>query len=528
MTELDTAAGRPAASWRAYLFLAALAICPYLVSLANGFVWDDDFIIVKNPATLHLSGLYDLLFSPDVVKPYYRPLNRASYLLNYWLSGMNPGSFHAVNLLLHLGNVLVLYLVALKISSRRTAPLVAAGLFALHPVNCEAVNFISGRNNLLALFFALASFWLFSKERQQTAPRVLAAALLFFLGLLSKETGLMVIVLVGFYCLLPLEGEERPARRWWFPASFVAATVVYLAMRSYSLQGVTGASGVADGLWSRLALNYEVIPRYLGLLLFPARLTVFQPLPNAASFSAPLFAVAWLAIAAALFFLLRWRNKGVHFGLLWFAVNYLPISNLVPIPSAPVAERYLYLPAVGLFIVAGEVAALVYERQGARRLLQGMALVVALLLAARTGQRNLQWRDDFTLFASAIANDSSSVKAHFNLGNVLKDRGDLPSAQREWETALQIDPTYPEPMVQLGTLAAVQGDFSNAERLYLAALRYQPANAMAHYNLGKIYELERAPAKAVEQFQSALSGMTVEYLEYQQDIRMRLARLQGS
>ena len=143
------------------VFLALLTVAVYGNSLVNGFVWDDEFIIVNDPAVRDPSGAATLMFSPDVVKPYYRPLNRASYLLDYRLFGMRPAGFHAVNVLIHLLNVLLLYLLGLRIFRSAAPAVLAAALFAVHPVNAEAVNFLSARNTLLCLFFVLSSILVF-------------------------------------------------------------------------------------------------------------------------------------------------------------------------------------------------------------------------------------------------------------------------------------------------------------------------------------------------------------------------------
>ena len=154
--------------WSAFLVLSAVTMAVYWVSFFNGFVWDDEFIIAKNPAIRQITSLPDLLLSPDVVKPYYRPLNRATYLLDYWLFGMNPLPFHAVNIVIHLLNVFLLYLVCCKVATDRVSAFIAALIFAVHPINTESVNFISARNNLLSLFFSLGAFLTFILHKSKS------------------------------------------------------------------------------------------------------------------------------------------------------------------------------------------------------------------------------------------------------------------------------------------------------------------------------------------------------------------------
>src|SRR5512140_1978683 len=139
------------------LILTAAVLLVYSISLFNKFVLDDEVIIVNNPQTLSLRNVPEVLLAPDLIKPYYRPLNRATYLFDYRVAGMNPAWYHGVNIIIHLGSVLLLFLAGRRLLNDWRGALVAALIFAVHPVNSEAVNFISARNTLMALFFSLAS-----------------------------------------------------------------------------------------------------------------------------------------------------------------------------------------------------------------------------------------------------------------------------------------------------------------------------------------------------------------------------------
>ncbi|WP_224985042.1 tetratricopeptide repeat protein [Geomonas agri] len=520
--------------WQPLLILLAATLLVYAVSINNGFVLDDEVIIVNNPQTLTLRSIPDVLLSPDVVKPYYRPLNRATYLLDYQLAGMNPAWYHGVNIIIHLGNVILLYLVCRRFLADPKAALIAALLFAVHPVNTEAVNFISARNTLLALFFSLASLLAFVKARERGLRLPLLSALLFFCTLLSKETGLMLIAVIAIYCLVALPGQEDDRRPWrerlLTLVPFLFATLAYFALRSYSLHGMVGTTVPAEGLLSRLAINYYIVPQYLTLLLFPSDLTIFHTVPKGGLFASPWFLPAWAALLTAICLMVRSRNRVALFGLAWVLINYVPISNIVPIPSDPVNERFLYLPAIGFFMVVGALAAWVRSTDKARLIL---SVVVATLVAASsavTVQRNREWKDYYSLAASGVKNNPGSAEAHYHLGTALKDKGDLEAARREWESALRIDPANSDSLTQMGTLAAMKGDLRSAERYYAIALlspngKADPYKAMAHFNLGKIYEIWGLPQKALQQYEQFMQVVPMTYLEYKTDGEQRIARL---
>ncbi len=502
----------------------------YANSLSNGFVLDDELIIAGNPATRHLSGIGDVLFAPDVIKPYYRPLNRASYLIDYQLFGLNPAWFHAINIIIHALSAVLLYLVASRLLADNYAALFAALLFAVHPANSEAVNFISARNTLLAGCFSLASLLAFLMARGRGVRLPFLSAVLFFLGLLSKETAFMLIVVIAVTTLSPSPWfvGKMLRDRLISLVPYLAGVVVYFAMRFYSLQGMFGTDITSGDLFSRLAMNYHIIPQYIGLLLFPIDLTIFH---TASKGGFVTHLAIWTALFIAVWLVARWRKQAALFGLVWCVVNYAPISNIVPIPSEALTERFLYMPAIGFFIIAGACFERLQAEESLRKAVKPVAILLLLLFAAITFQRNLEWRDDYTLFASGVKNDPASAEAHFNLGTaLLQDKSDSGAARREWETALGIDPRHADALMQMGTYAAMKGDLRKAEQFYLSALaappgRSDPDKCMAHFNLGKIYEKQQRPQEALRQYELFLNSVSLRYNEYKPVAEQRAAYL---
>ena len=523
--------------WAMLLLLLTITLLVYAASFFNGFLRDDELIIVNNPQTLSLRNIPDVLFAPDVVKPYYRPLNRATYLLDYRIAGMNPLWYHGINVMLHAGNVLLLYLLCCRLFPDRTAALIAALLFAVHPVNSEAVNFISARNTVLALFFSLASLLAFMRTRDRGGRWPVFSALLFFFGLLSKETAFMLIVIIALYTLIPLPGQEgrRQGReRFVVLIPYLAATLVYLAMRAYSLRDLVGTSVPAAGLLDRLSQNIGIIPQYLALLFVPVDLTIYHTVaPQTGFFSLPgAVPVVWLAAAAGGWWLFRRGDRATQFGTAWCVINYAPIANIIPIPSDPIQERFLYMPAIGLFIVVGSVLSAGGWRMRWPYRARTVTAAVLLVFAALTVQRSLEWKDEFTLISSGVGNDPASVPAHYNLGTALRERGDLAGAFREWQRALQLDPRDSDTLIQMGTYYAMQGDLRKAEEHYDAALRAprgraDPEKSMAYFNLGKIRDQQGQLQQALEYYETFLKIVPLQYAEYRAYAERRVAQIRG-
>jgi len=479
----------------AALAIAAAALLAHGGALRNGFAWDDEAVIVGNPATRDLGALPRVLLSPDERPPYYRPLARGSFLVDHALFGMDPRGFHAVGLGLHALAAVLLFLLGRRLLRDDALAAAAALLFALHPIAVEAVSFATARNNLLALVFALAATLAFARALEaRSSGWAAASGAAYLLALLSKEPAAMVLPLLAAWLALPgpaaTLGAEPWARRARLLVPHLAALAVYLALRTASLSGVPApVDPPPPALVERLAALGWIVPTYLGLLVWPAGLTVFHA---AAPPTGPLgwsgAALGLSAVAAVVVLQVRRPTAAGAFGLLWAALTFAPASGLVAIPATPVAERFLYLPLAGLALVAADLLGRLHLT-GRARLLAGAAVAAALLaLAARTAFRTADWRDDAALFGSAVRVDPGSVRAWFNLGVAEKDRGDLPAARRAWEAALALDPGDAATLTQLGTLHAVQGDLAGAEPLLRRALAAEPGLGMARQNLALVLE----------------------------------------
>ncbi|HEX9049692.1 MAG TPA: tetratricopeptide repeat protein [Anaeromyxobacter sp.] len=504
---LRRAAESAAAPWLALLLLVAAA---HGGTLADGFVWDDAKIIVENPATRDLSRIGEVVLSPDQVRPYYRPLNRASYLVDHALFGMDARAFHAVNLLVHAASVLLLFALARRLLGATWTAFLAASLLAVHPIHGEAVAFVSARNSLLALAFALAALLLFV-DATRTRSRALAwlSGGAFFLGLASKEQAAMVLPVAAAWLFLPGTGAAwRGWRAWRALVPHVCALGVYLVLRSIALGAPVGAAPAAQGLLARLAPDAWVMPRYLWLTLWPARLTIFHVAsPPSGVLEILATAATWLAVAAAVAVLVRRPALASTVGLVWLAANLVPIANVVPLAATtPLAERFFHAPAVGIWLVVADAARRLAAGGGARRAIVLACSAVALVaLAGRSAARTRDWHDDLALARAAVSAEPRAVGAWFDLGVALKNAGDLAGAERAWRAALSVDPRHAGTLTQLGTAAAVRGDYAQAETLLRAAIEADPELATAHLNLARVYDRTGRQAEALREYEAGLA-----------------------
>jgi tetratricopeptide (TPR) repeat protein len=475
-----------------------------------------------------------ILSSPDVLArsqpaPYYRPLHRLSFVVDGRIFGLDPRLSHGLNVALHAAAALALFVLGLELFAAEAPAFLAASVFAVHPVNAEAVDFVTARNNLLVALLVLASTlaWLRARRTASAPLRWLGAGLL-FLGLGSKETAFM---LLPFLALLEgLLRSERPSVRVAGPADFApmgVAVAAYLALRAAVLSSTVGQRVRWSDLGTAVSEDLHILPQYLKTVLWPSGLTVHHADPSTYFPEAGARAIAWLAMIAAVVLLARQRRLVSLFGLLWFAVNFAPVSGIIPIPSAPIAERFLYVPAIGLWLLAADQVEALAGRPRLRRAAQAAALAACLALAGATIRRNRDWKDDQALFTSALRVDPASTEARYNLAIALADRGDADGARRQWERVLSQDAAHTGALSQLGTWHAQRGELEAAGGYFGRVLSVNPRDVETRFNLAVLLERLGRKDEALRQYREFLRLEPVDYPDLVPRVQERIRRPQG-
>ena len=515
------------------LLVAATAFLVYANSLGNGFAWDDAKVILDNPALqgspLSLFGAIDTV-SDAMPSPYYRPLTLLSFYLEKQAHGFNPFLVRLLNVLLHSLNALLVYLLARPLLAGRYAALLAGLLFAVHPLQTEGVDFnAGGRNTMLATLFVLAACLLHRRSvRENRFSRALGGGTLFMAGLFSKESALAVAPFILALEMPVLRGKGPGTRGQALLrlAPYGAALCCYLLLRWMTLSGAGVQTGIVPGLGtgamqnlylipslgSRLLDNIYIIPRYLLTVVRPTALSPVYAVPEDLNLLAlPLFA-GWLCIVlAGVWLLTRGRSRATLFGLAWLVAFWLPVSGIVFIASAPLADRYLYLPAVGLWIVAADQAErFLPGNPAARRTVVAALALILAVLAGLTMRRNLDWKSEVALFSRVVAQYPDDARGHASLGgayhNAIKQDPRYRSlAEKEYEKALALDPTTQMVHTPLGHLKLDRGDLDGALQHYTEALTIFPNDKEARLNRGITYEQLGRREEALAEFRFFLA-----------------------
>ncbi len=507
------------------LILVALAVLPYLNSLRNTFVYDDIDQVVRNPYIQNFHHLREI-FTSSVWSfmgdfrgstNYYRPVMSLGYLFCYQLFGPSARGFHLASLLANAGVVLLVFLVTLRMFRSAAVALLAAGIFALHPIHSEAVDWIAAVTELELAFFFLLTFGFFlagaRAAGKSSGPLQIAMMGSFVLALLSKEQALTLPLLATLYEHFFREdhAETTKVQKFRRYGALWALAAVYLVLRARYLGGLApsleremfGTGGLA---LAALAL----IGRYCWKLVWPAELCAYYLFPTqvAALYPRALGGALALAICGLMFAVLWKSNRQAAFGVVWMLATLAPVLNVRWMTSNPFAERYLYLASVGFCWILGWAGmrwwnALSTRGRRWRIALPLAASVVATLGVIRIVTRNRDWRNNLTFYTATLAVSPDAYYIHNNLGTVYWAQGNIPAAEREWRTALRLAPGSEYALHNLGLVANTQKRYPEAEALFRRALAIRPNYSDAHLDLGKTYQATGRWQEAEAQLRAA-------------------------
>ena len=519
------------------LILWLIVFAAYSNCFNAGLIFDNAKIILEDPrihaatwnnVRLVVAGQYWPNISTSGL---YRPLTSLSYLLNYSVlgNGADPQGYHWINLLLHCLNVCLVYALGVMVLNNLTQAMTLTLLWAVHPLLTESVTNIVGRADLLAAFGVLAGLLCYirflSVDGRQRFGWLVAILGAQGIGLLSKESA---IVLPGIMLTYDLSWPERATVRKrispYVALMLLAGIFFYIRQRLQLHMVINFLENplITATFWTGRLTAIKVVGAFLWKFVWPSRLSADY------SYAAiPLFgwhldscedakAIASLAlcIAVPVVSWAIWRN---HRPLVFFAgvffVALLPASNLVVLIGSIMAERFMYLPSVGLAgcvvcISCWLIQALGLSRRfPSDRTILTLASLAALGLAIRTHARNLDWQDDISLWSSTVSAYPQNARAHYNFGTaLLTARGPVPEAIAELETAAGIAPDELwEAHYNLGNVFVRMGDrLPDAIREYRATVRTKPDFAEAHTNLGLALEKSNQLPEAVAELETAL------------------------
>ena len=520
------------------LIIVAAILAVYSQALRFDFVTYDDYDLIKQN-TGYLGSLRNLtaaftthVFSTHrAASAYYRPLLLVSFIADYRLWGLNPFGFHLVNILLHAAAAVVLYILALRVTREPAVSLVTGLLFALHPVQTEAVAWISGGNDILLGVWILLMVFCHIRSAESPVHRRLYSILsgiFFTLALFTKESAAFYILILPLYDLC----VGKVSWRAMFKAGYFTrlllpaiALILYLFVRLQVLGEFIGAERLygTTPLLQRILEVPSTLAEHIRLVFLPVGLSVVHPRESLFWFQPPWNAAAVLVpllLAAAIW--LSWRRDPVvAFGLLWFAVGLLPLLNIFPL-AVPVLEHRLYVPLAGLALAGCQGAWRLCGKishggaRGATGIFLPLSAAVILIPGIMAFERVPAWKDSEALWTDAIAKAPQDPRSYFNLAGYYFDRG-------EYDRTVGLLNRYlyrrPDDIVAYSKLRQsyfLEGQYEDAARVCRKMIALNPTNPNRYTEASELFVHLNAPDSAIAILQEGLIAVPNSFVLHQE------------
>jgi tetratricopeptide (TPR) repeat protein len=521
----------------AAIVLAALTLFAYQDVTENGFInYDDPAYITKNSHVqkgLTLQGVAWAFTTPAAAN--WHPFTWLSLMADQELFGLNPKGFHWTSVILHLAAGLLLLAALQRMTGRVWPSAMVAGLFLLHPLHVESVAWAAERKDVLCGLFWMLGLWAYARYAERPGGvRYGAVILSFIAALLAKPMAVtfpFVLLLLDYWPLGRVDWDFAPSfasrmqtetltgvtvdgpfpprgvrRLLWekFPLFFLSATasiITFLVQKEWgavdSLENLTLADRAVNAVVAYAG--------YLIKMVFPLQLSVFYPRPAAWSVSDVLLSLGLLTGISMLVLLQMRRRHYLLVGWLWYLGTLVPVIGLVQVGSQTMADRYTYLPLIGIFVMlAWGVADLIREK-ALKRMVGGILAGAFLLACVLLTQFQVgYWKDSLTLFTQALKVTDNNYQALNNLGMAYAAQGNYGEAVDHYRESIRINPHYAAAYNNLGVAQMEQGTYAAALSSYQSALKIDPENGNVRLNRGLLFSRMGKIAEAIEEYRLAL------------------------
>jgi len=495
MTEQDgqRAEGAVIRLMAACAVVAVAAFAAFSPALKAGFTnWDDTLYVTENGRVQQGLTIQNAAWALTARHAgNWHPLAWMSHMADVSLFGLNPAGHHLTSIVIHCAAAVVLLLFLHRATHDLPKSLVVAGLFALHPLRVESVAWVAERKDVLSVFFGCGALWSYTVYAEKPSPlRYAAMAGLLALSLMSKPmlvTAPFLLLLVDYWPLRRFDGPATTKKLLLEKLPLLVmvsavSVVAFVAQRTGGAVGTFEEFPLPVRLWNS-AIAYWM---YVWKTIWPAHLALFYPHHGAAtSATAGVMAAAGLGAATVAAVALRRRAPFVTVGWLWYLGLLVPVIGLVQIGEQAYADRYTYLPSVGLYIAAvWGAASLIPRRPIAKKAAAAISAAMLAVLAVATAAQAAHWRSSETIWRKTVASTDKNTMALVILANVFQRQGRAEEAWRMLERAREIDPGNSTVYGNFGRFKLDEGKPQEAVPFLEEALRLRPSNNPARVNLG--------------------------------------------
>jgi tetratricopeptide (TPR) repeat protein len=505
------------------LILTCMIFFSYMQVVKYEFTnFDDDNYVYANPrVTSGLTAKNIVWAFSSAHCANWHPITWISHMLDVEIYGINAGGHHFTNLIFHVANTILLFVFLKGVTGSFWSSALVAALFALHPLHVESVAWISERKDVLSTFFALLTLICYGWYGiYRISVWYLSALLFFILGLMTKP---MLVTLPCLFLLLdywPLSRidikngfEYNSSREFSSISSLLWEKIPFfmLAASSIVITYYVQQSAGAVSTYQFLPLGERILnalvsyAAYIGKMFWPAGLSVFYPYPDSLELWKASFSLALLTGITLFTIWQRKRRPYLLVGWLWYFGMLVPVIGIVQVGGQAMADRYMYMPIIGLFIMISWAGSDIMKRKLLKPIFAVFLVTLVLLILMETSRRQTRhWVNSITLYNHALAVTNNNETVHLNLGKALNDAGKNFEARRHYEEALRINPDFADAHLNLGSSLLDEGQIRQAINYYNHALRLKPDMAAAYNNIGLALVRTGNLEKAITFFRIAL------------------------
>ena len=494
------------------LFLAAIVWLVFGQTRGHEFInFDDDSYVYANPEVVQGLTPRGIVWAfTNVQSGNWHPLTWISHMLDCQFYGTRPDGHHLTNVLLHALTAILLFLVLRRLTGFAWRSAFVAAIFAVHPLHVESVAWVAERKDVLCGMFFVLTLGAYAGYARKPCSigRYLLVVLMFVLALMSKPMAVtlpLVLLLLDYWPLKRFAQSEGNRVPWRLIVEKIpllvfsgAICVATLFAQREAITPVLMSARIGNALVS--------CATYLEQMIYPAGLAVYCPLPaNGLAHWKIISSGFLLLIVSAAAIATRRKQPWFLVGWLWYLAMLAPVIGILQVGTQAHADRYTYLPQIGLYVLVTWAVADGCVGWPQRRLILGSlttAILATLIICART--QTAYWRTSETLWTHALACTSDNVVARDNLGNALLQSGDADKAIAQYQAALQIKPDDAVACYNLGNALLQQGNGDQAAAFYQRALEIKPDYAMAHYNLGNVLLQKGSVDEAIAHYRKTL------------------------
>jgi len=495
-------------------FMAAILALYFQVTTHDFINYDDNIYITQNE---NIKGGFT---SKSVAWAFrtthaanWHPMTWLSHMLDIQLFGLNPTGHHLTNIFFHIANVVLLFTILNRMTGAIWQSAFVAALFAFHPLNVESVAWVAERKNLISTFFWLLTIWAYiGYSKNPDISRYLLAILFFILGLMSKPmlvTLPFVFLMFDFWPLKRMSSKLSHIILEKIPFlifAIASCVITFFAQKSggalHSIEGLPFSARITNALFSYID--------YLGKTFWPKNLAVFYPHPgeNISIWLGILSALILMGISIISLKLIR-KAPYLAIGWFWYLGTLVPVIGIVQVGSQAMADRYTYVPLIGIFIIIAWGAPDLIKTNPLRKIIFSISIIVTIsMLICVTWVQISYWKNNFNLLMHSLeVIDKTNPRTsyiYYNLANALVKQKNINEAISYYVNAIKLKPNEPVMYNNLGIAFSLTGDFREATKHFQKAIKLDPNYTRAYYNLGNVFGKQGKYKTAIKYFETAV------------------------